>query len=247
MKRGADKWGKYKFMKASANLELHLPPTLRLTEDTFRSFMNTYSEVIVKPESGGGGAGVYRVRALADERYEIHKERNRTTVQDLQSAYTHLSRKIGSRKYIIQRRINLATVDNRPFDIRVIVQRQRKSSNWTVTGEIAKVAGKGFIVTNISRSKGRLLSLRSGIRRSSIRSLPVHSIISEIHRVALLAARRLQLYYPRQRIFGMDIGLDQQGHVWIIEANRAPSMSHFIKSGNRTMYRRIIRFKRGVS
>jgi D-alanine-D-alanine ligase-like ATP-grasp enzyme len=41
------------------------------------------------------------------------------------------------------------------------------------------------------------------------------------------------------------MGLDQNGHIWIIEANRSPMMSHFRKIKDKTMYHRIVEYKKG--
>jgi D-alanine-D-alanine ligase-like ATP-grasp enzyme len=136
-------------------------------------------------------------------------------------------------------------VNGRPFDIRVVVQRRRHSGRWKVTGKVAKVAGNGYIVTNISRSKGTVLPVKTAISKSSLGGLSADSLLSRIKRVAILAAERLRKIYPDQRIYGMDIGLDHRGDVWIIEANRRPILSHFLKLKDKTMYRRIQAYKKG--
>lgn len=246
MKKGANKLGKYMFMKDSAKLVSHLPETKKMTKSNFENLLRKYGSVIVKPNGGGGGASVYMVTASGKENYVIHKENKTTTVRGIKGAHSHLRNRMGSRTYIVQRMIDLATVNNRPFDMRVIVQRKRKDPEWKVTGELAKVAGKGYIVTNNTRSKGKLLPIRTGIRRSSITERSLETMMSDIHRVAVLAGKRLNAYYPRQRIFGLDMGLDKKGHVWIIEANKAPSMSHFIKMKNFVMYRRIMKYKKAA-
>ncbi|CAH0120840.1 Endospore coat-associated protein YheD [Paenibacillus sp. CECT 9249] len=245
MTKGANKLGKYRFMKGSPQLAPHLPATRRLTKRNFNHFLARFGSVIVKPNGGSGGAGIIRVTAAGKARYVLHKENKRTTVRGKHTAYARVRKRIGLRRYIVQRRIQLATINKRPFDVRVIVQRRRNSHEWTVTGELAKVAGKGYIVTNNTRSKGRLLPIRTGIERSSLGNRSVETMVSDLHRVALAAAARLNQYYPRKRIFGLDMGLDRNGHVWIIEANKAPSMSHFIKMKNYETYRRIMSYKRG--
>lgn len=244
MTMGANKLGKYLFMRRSPQLAPHLPATTRMTLRNFDNYLARFGSVIVKPNSSSGGAGIVKVTALGNARYVVHKENKQIVVTGKQNAYVQLRKRIGSRPYIVQRRVNLATVNNRPFDMRVIVQRRRNTREWKVTGELAKVAGKGYIVTNNTRSKGQLLPLRTGIGRSSIRNRSLETMVSDIHRIALTAARRLNLYYPWQRIFGMDVGLDRNGHVWIIEANKAPSMSHFLKMKNYAAYRRIMGYKR---
>jgi hypothetical protein len=244
MAKGANKLGKYRFMKDSSLLSPHLPATERMTKSSFHDFLARFGSVIVKPNSGSRGAGVVKVTLLGNEKYIIHKENKRITVKGKQNVYAQLRKRVGLRPYIVQRPVHLATINKCPFDIRVIVQRRRNTHEWNVTGELVKVAGKGYIVTNITRSKGKLLSLQTGIRSSSITARSLETMVSDIHRIALTTARTLKQYYPWQHIFGLDIGLDQNGHVWIIEANKAPSMSHFLKIKNYAMYRRIMSYKK---
>jgi hypothetical protein len=244
MTKGANKLGKYRFMKDSAQLSPHLPETKRMTKSNFYDLLAKFGSVIIKPNGGSRGAGVVKVTVLGNAHYIIHKENKKITVKGKENVYAQLRKRIGFRPYIVQRAVNLATIHKRPFDIRVIVQRRRNTRKWDVTGELVKLAGKGYIVTNITRSKGKLLSIQTGIRKSSITGRSRETAISDIHRIARTAAQRLHLHYPWQRIFGLDIGLDQNGHVWIIEANKAPSMSHFLKIKNYGMYRHIMSYKK---
>jgi hypothetical protein len=114
-----------------------------------------------------------------------------------------------------------------------------------VTGKVAKVAGADYVVTNIRRSGGTVVTVETAIKNSSIEGISQWSILSEIERTALLSSRILSQskLYSNQRIFGFDMGVDQNGHVWIIEANLKPMLSHFRKLKDQTMYRRILKHK----
>ena len=46
-----------------------------------------------------------------------------------------------------------------------MVQRH-PNSEWQVTGMLAKVAGKGFIVTNIRRSGGKVVTVENALEHS---------------------------------------------------------------------------------
>jgi hypothetical protein len=240
MEKGANKLGKYLFMKGSSQLASHLPETKRMTKNSFWYLITKYGQVILKPNGGSGGVGVIQITDQGNGKYGIHMNRTRITVKGKKRTLAILTRKMGYRKHIVQRRINLVTVEKRPIDIRIIVQRRKNTSEWQVTGEVAKVAGKGYIVTNNTRSKGILLPISDAIRKSSIRNGSPETLMSDLHQIALLSAQRLLKMYPNKNIFGLDMGLDQNGHVWIIEANKAPSMSHFLKLKDRTMYRKIM-------
>jgi hypothetical protein len=239
------KWTKYTFMSGSEGLRPHIPKTRLFTQKALWKCMNQYGDVILKPVYGSRGAGVFRLSSVGHDEYLIHCEKISTFVHGKKEVFDYLNGKIESRSYIVQRRVHLAKVNDHPFDIRVIVQRRGKSDSWKVTGKVAKVAGKGYVVTNITRSGGTVLPVKTAIQSSSLKLHSRRSLLSEIETVALLSARILskRKLYSNQRIFGFDMGLDQEGRVWIIEANLKPMLSHFRKLKDRTMYRRILKHK----
>jgi len=240
-----NKWLKYLYLKKSRQLAPFVPETRIMTKQDFWDLVTKYGDVVVKPVWGSRGRGVIQVSSLGNNRYEIHYENIRTTMRGKENTYQYLKRKTGSTRYMVQRRIDRPTIQGRPFDMRVITQRRRNSDVWVVTAMVAKVAGKGYIVSNHSRSKGDLLLFHTAIQKSSIRHFSPNILQSRIHRVALMATERLSAFFLGHRIYGYDIGLDQNGHPWIIEANLFPSRSHFRELKDKTMYHRITAFKKG--
>jgi glutathione synthase/RimK-type ligase-like ATP-grasp enzyme len=240
-----DKLLKHILMSQEEYLTPYLPESQTLTLRNFGYMLTKYEQVILKPVISSGGFGVIQVSSLGDDYYEIHIEKTRITVQGKKTAYNHIKKLIGVRRYMVQRRILLSTVNKRPFDIRVIIQRRKDSDLWKVTGKIAKVAGKGYIVTNNTRSKGIMLPLNIAIQKSSLNGFSQKKLISSINKVALDSAKKLKTLYPGHRIFGLDIGLDENAQVWIIEVNRFPHMSHFLKLGDKTTLQRIMKYKKG--
>lgn len=186
--------------------------------------LKKYDAVIVKPINGSGGKGVMRVRKLGG-RYEIRYGDHKRSVSRLHSAYNFVKKKKKS-SVIVQRYIRLARIGKRPLDLRVMVQRKSRKSGWKITGKLAKVAGKGYIITNVRRSGGKVMSAASAVRKSDIRGTSAR-VLREADRISLLAASRLSRNYSFIHNVGMDIGVDRNGKVWIIEANFKPALSLF--------------------
>jgi glutathione synthase/RimK-type ligase-like ATP-grasp enzyme len=239
------KWMQYKFMKRYDEIKYYLPDMQKLSRSSFYDFLEKYEDIIVKPNDGRRGSGVYRITALGDKTYRVHKENKQKKIHGMEHTYDYLKEKIGSRKYIVQRRVPLATVDGRPMDVRIIVQRKKYSDTWKLTGKAVKVAGEGYIVTNISRSSGVILPVKKGIQKSSLKDHSYRTLLADIEKIAIRSAKRLSGLYPHHRIFGFDMGLDRDGRVRIIEVNRFPMMSHFRKLKDKDMYERIKRYKKG--
>ncbi|TLS49029.1 hypothetical protein FE782_27525 [Paenibacillus antri] len=240
MRYSRSKYWKHRAMMKSAALAPSLPETRRLGREAFRSMLDRHRHVIVKPVGAWGGDGVVSVSAEGDRGYEVRSGKSRKTFDGTDSAYAYLRKLSKGRSHIVQQRIPLATVNGKPFDLRVMVQR-KKGSPWVVTGKLAKVAGAGFLITNVRRSGGKVISYPDAFRRSNIRGASMTETERRIDALAVAAAEQLERYYP-VRICGLDVGLDDKGGVWIIEANFTPYNGLFLKLKDRSMYRRIMAY-----
>lgn len=240
----ANKLGKYEVMSKWSELAPYLPETDRFTERQFYRLLEKYGDIIVKPNKGSRGRNVIRVFSSGDGCYTIHHGSKKISLLGLENALQDVMRIVGREDYIVQRRIPLATVNQRPFDIRIIVQSKAQSNKWKVTGKLAKLAGKGYIVTNLTRSNGRALPFSEAIQKSSIKEKFKKGLVSKLNTIAVSSASCLRSLYPKQRIYGLDVGIDNEGFIWIIEINKKPSMSHFHKLGAKKTIRRIMNFER---
>lgn len=237
------KLDKYRVMRHSPTLRSHLPSTRPLNKDNLEAYLDRYRKVIVKPTSTSLGIGVMQVSRLSGNKYEIHYGSRKKTVYSISDVYHYIRSKARGRRYLVQRRIALAKVGGRPFDLRVMVQRGR-SSSWKVTGKLAKVAGSGYIITNIHRSGGRVIPAKTAIHRSNIRGVRTGRILRTVDRVALRAAKTLYRSYRWIHSVGLDIGVDLKGKVWIIEGNFKPDITLFLKLKSKSMYRQIASYEK---
>ncbi|SDK72769.1 YheC/YheD family protein [Natronincola ferrireducens] len=138
--------------------------------------------------------------------------------------------------HILQRKIQLATIDNHPFDLRVMVQREINSSLWQVTGKIAGVAAKEFCITNAIKE---VLSVEKAIEASILAKVLQQDIAVKIDRLALLTAVYLEEYYRKFYSMAIDRGIDNGGEVWIIEVNLDPNISLLSRLEDGSMYERM--------
>jgi hypothetical protein len=240
-----NKWFKYRYLKKAKKLTRYVPETLILSQKALWQLISKYKHVIVKPIRGSRGRGVIQVSSLGNHEYALHYEKTKITLQGQESTYRYIKNITGSTSYMVQRRVTRPTINGRPFDMRVIIQRRKNSPVWKVTAKVVKVAGEGYIVSNNTRSDGDLLLPKKAFRKSSISHLSKRKLLYKIDKIALRSTRRLATYFKGHRIYGMDMGPDQRGHIWIIEANLFPARSHFLKLKDKTMYRRITKYKYG--
>lgn len=235
-------WGKltkHKFFSKSDGLLPSLPGTQKMNKRSFISFIKRYKHIIVKPSKGLGGAGVIQITTVRENTYQVHYGQHKKKIKGLIPTYSFVQSKVKG-VYVVQQKIQLAKINGRPFDLRVMVQR-RKKSDWVITGVLAKIAGSGFFITNIVRSKGKALPLQTAIRQSNIHNHSYRQINNDIKRIALQTVDCLQKHYAIRTV-GIDMGVDTQGKVWIIEANLSPDKTYFLRLKDKSMYRRMMSF-----
>lgn len=236
------KWKKYQLMKKNEKLSQYLPETYLLNENTFWHTIGKYGAVMIKPTKGYMGKGIVQVASKGKEQYEFHVLEKSYIVEGREKTFEHLMKDYCLKKhYIVQQKIPLVTVKGAPYDLRVMVQRRKNQYDWTVTGKLAKVAAKGFVLTNYPKY---LITAEEAIKHSSFKA-PRSHLQEEIDRISVLTAEYLSDYYTNTRTFGLDIGLDDQANIWIIEANLAPSVSIFKALKNEEVYKRILKYRRG--
>ncbi|UKS30783.1 YheC/YheD family protein [Paenibacillus sp. HWE-109] len=241
-KLSTSKWTKYKILRKSSKLSVYLPETAWLKEKSFWRMLTKYGQIIVKPTGSYGGNGVIRIKQTDDNAYEVQNGAKKKLYTE-RSALSASFRKKISKNFIVQQRVPLATANGRPFDLRVMVQR-RRNTPWQVTGKLAKVAGSGFIVTNIRLSGGKVVTVENALKQSELSFMNAKKLLAQLDKVALLAAEQLSPSYRWVDTMGIDMAFDKKGNIWIIEVNFAPMLELFLKLKDKSMFRQIKSFQR---
>lgn len=214
-----------------------MPKTRVYSPEELWEYTEAYKRVMLKPSGGGGGAGIIQVTAQGEDKYLIHSGKRRRVVVGKNNTIQYVQSLFRPKTYLLQPRIPLGRINGKPFDVRVMIQRRSSREPWIITGWCAKLAGPGYVVTNVARSRGRVLPIRTAIKQSNIEAGP--HLLSDIRIVAAAAAKQLGRAYPTLREIGLDLGIDVDGKPWIIEANFRPSLSLFQKLEDQTFYKRI--------
>ncbi|MDI4644807.1 YheC/YheD family protein [Cohnella hashimotonis] len=228
-RRFFNKWSLFKWLSQYKTTRGFVPETKRLTEQTVLSGMlKRYPLVYLKPVMGKAGVGIMTVK--------ISPEKNlpyRLQVQDEKGSNTYhcstLNRlwlrvrantKTQSEPYIAQQGISLAKVNGRPFDLRALVQKNADGA-WELTGIGARMAGSSSITTHVPRGGSiedpeRLLAAVFGPEKAQ-------QVFTKVRQTVLVLAERIERS-SHSRLFemSMDLGVDEDGHLWFFEANSKP-------------------------
>lgn len=234
------KLGKYNFMKKYKTIRTFLPDTRKATLSSIKIMLNLYGSVYLKPDEGTGGHGIYKL-TRAKNHFILHSGSNARNFSSLNVLFASMQRLLIRNKYIVQKGIVLLKHNNRPFDIRVMVQKNERGL-LDVTGIIGRQARRNRIVTNY-HSGGTPLPVDT-LLKSYLKVGPRKKYIQQIVKLGKDASDVLGKSYRRKRAFGVDIAIDSKMKPWVLEINTQPDMSIFNTLKDKTMYKRILRYSK---
>lgn len=235
--------GKYllwRHFSQKAEIRRHLPETSRLTEVAFARYLKRYNEVYVKPSGGSRGVGIHKAWLRDKMVYVKETTKKPAAFSSIKGAYAYIDKRRRGKPYIVQRGLRLAKVEQRPFDIRVMVQRTSPEGKWQYSGMVAKVAGKSSVVTNVALSHGSVMAVDEALKRAFGRETnAVLGMVNQLKQLALVSANHFDTY-QKYRELGFDMAFDTNGYLWLIEENTGPSHRLFkLLTSDLSMYRRI--------
>lgn len=245
-----DKASVFRILARDPDLAPYLPPTrsVRSWADV-ETMLARHRRVYLKPSRGslgdytaditaGGRGGRYRYR------YNLRRGRTRTGfARHLGEVRRALAPLLDRRSYIVQAAVDLARLDGRPFDLRVLVQKDGTGA-WVYTGAAARVAGPGQITTHVPRGGSRA-SLAEAL--SAFPPEVALRVEGELQSMAVAIARAVEAGTGRAFAeFSMDIGADRQGRLWLFEVNSKPL--RFDEDGiRRLVQERMLSYAQAVS
>ncbi|HEX3011935.1 MAG TPA: YheC/YheD family protein [Syntrophomonadaceae bacterium] len=225
--RFLDKWVVYNALQSNPFLVQTLPPTAIFSYDNLKDYLAKYSEVFIKPRNSSIGKGIIKVVKHSDKYMFAQARSNKINWQpcssfdQLYNAVTTIV--VHSSRYIIQMGIDLAKVDNKIFDLRVLVQKD-KEGQWILSGTGVRAAAPEHFVTHIPNG-GSARPYEDVVQQVFSYSTAAKKIFNEqLKVIATEAPQTLErITGLLLAILSVDIGIDREGKMWIIEMNSKPS------------------------
>ncbi len=229
------KWKTHQILSQNPFVKPYLPDTRLLKNfQMLDSMVKKYGSVYMKPIAGSQGRNIIKViKKKNSSLYEYQYQHNSKPRQGITSSVSTLRKVLKDvmpkQGYIVQKRINLLAVNDQLVDIRVMVQKDH-SGQWSVTGKACRIGRKGSITSNISGGG-------CGRKVSAVLAEKFHDpetrerIMNEIDSLGLLVAESLEATTTSIGELGIDIGVDNDGCIWFIEANLKPARHVFIMIG----------------
>ncbi len=232
-----NKWRLNNLLKNKKELKKYLIPTfLYSSKKTFNLFKK-YKFLILKPIWGQEGTGVIEAKRVDDHFLVSYKKKNNGVFQIKRKKIKNISdidfliKKLWrNNNYIIQPKIESVKFKDRIFDIRLVLQKNKK---WEISGFGARVASKDSFLCNIAAG-GEIFDGKYIIRE--VFPKRYQKIIKDIEKAAIKIGELLEKKISGiVAELGFDFMIDKKGKVCLLEINSKPSPEIFYKKTMKKM------------
>lgn len=218
-----DKWNLAQKMTQSPQLVHLIPETIPLRDyASMQKLLFQHGSLYAKPIHGKAGIGMMRLekkRAGYELIYQHARGKKRIRSSSLQSIWKTVQKLQAGKDYILQQGIQLPTFQGRPYDIRVLVQKNGQGT-WEVTGIGIRVAGKSAISTHVPMG-GKIADCHSVFTQTF--GTKKEAMEQKIRDIVLKIAKYIES--TQSDLIGemsMDLGGEANGNIWFFEANAKP-------------------------
>ncbi|QUL55048.1 YheC/YheD family protein [Paenibacillus tritici] len=147
--------------------------------------------------------------------------------------------RIKERTYLVQQGIDLLRHQDRPFDLRVLTQKNLQGS-WETTGMLGRVAAPQKVITNY-HSGGSVFPVEA-LFKEHMTPDERNVTLQELKSLGVRIGAQLETAYPGLKEIGLDVAIDQHHDLWLLEVNTLPSIIVFKIFPNKAIYRKIYRY-----
>lgn len=205
-----------------------IPATERLrSSEALARFCRSHSLVFLKPTGGSLGSGIIKVRRGPDSyevRYRRQKEHVSTAFHRTAALYQFVKTLGTGRIYLMQQGIRLMKYEGNPTDFRVHMHKNGYGE-WVAAGIGAKVAGRGAVTTHVHNG-GRVVA--GDVVLSQWYGTDATKMRTRMIEAAVRVCESLEgLLNGPVGEWGLDVAIDEDGRVYVFEANAKPGRAIF--------------------
>lgn len=187
-------------------------------------YVRHYDTVYIKPTRGKAGKGIMRIKKDTDHYHLTYvtgkaSELIQFRTRQIKTLYLKINHLVNGQPYMIQQGVSLSRYQGRPFDCRLLVQKNGHG-RWGVTGLGIRVAGARGITTHVPR--GGTIGKPADIfpRVFGSRAKSVYEQATEL---AVAVARGIERQSGKKwGEVSIDLGIDRNLNMWVFEANAKP-------------------------
>lgn len=241
-----NKWNATRLFGHEPTLNRWVPKTIEYTPKNLLDMLKQFPILYLKPGNGTGGRSIMRITQSKDGLHLLGRSRNLHVKSATFHSPTALAtavhswaskEKIRNGNFMIQQGLDLELISKRVADIRLLIQKD-ENGEWGITGLGVRVGPKHSPTSNLHNGGKpvpfeKLIRERFGEEMSS-------TIQEECSELAFHVVKFIENHFGNMMEFGLDIGVDVNGKVWLIEVNPKPGREIFKELGLTELYRKSI-------
>lgn len=235
-----DKWQVHEWLSKEPKMRAHVLETVFHTNiQNACQFLQRHKSTFLKPVHGSLGVGIARFVKQSDGTFSYDLKQSTTSLvhgsaKNALEAVKAFEKRLKRRPYVWQEGITLMTYKERPFDIRILMQRD-ESGEWKRTKMFARVAKTGDFTSNLS-SGGEALSIDEILSELYMGTRLKQKCRQQITNVSKLIVQTLEQESGKTYgELGIDLGLDKTGNTFVIEVNAKPRKSPTTEKGRQDL------------
>lgn len=196
-----------------------IPATITYGYNNLQEMLSRFPLIFIKPDQGSKGFKVAAVKKHFGG-FSVHFNSQELKMKTLDEVSEFFKEYSQGKKFLIQQGIDVLKVDDRPFNLRIWVQKPHQT--WKVTGITAVLAAPNKLITNYQQG-GTLLSFERVMSKTAGNDMnKVKELTNQLLYIGKHASEVLNQRYKGLRELGIDIGIDQSFWPWILEVNTKP-------------------------
>ncbi|UII56855.1 YheC/YheD family protein [Cytobacillus spongiae] len=205
-----------------SSLAPYLPHSIEVNagEQLLELLLNC-NPILLKPTSGSQGNGIFLVEKQQDGfhvRTDKREKQITHTFADQETLVKWGNQLVRKREYLMQPFLYLSNQENRPYDIRSFLQKDQDGI-WRLIGRGIRTGSEGGIISNISAG-GSISDFENWLSQFSISMQ--HYLVEELQDIYNKLPHLLESsFFPLFEI-GLDIGVANDGAIWILDVNSKP-------------------------
>lgn len=194
-----------------------------INPEQFNQFLIEHNEIVLKPNRGHKGLGV-KMLTLKNDKVEVENHNGEKNLYSIEELKFRFLNQMDMENYHLQKKVNSKTRYGTPFIIRSYVGRNGKG-NWINYFHYAAIRLNDNNIINVSR--GSAICYIDYFLEDNF-GADSRKIKKDLNEITISIANRVQKYSkPKLDALGVDIGIADDGKLYIFEVNAFPGTRPF--------------------
>ncbi|RXT15269.1 YheC/YheD family protein [Ammoniphilus sp. CFH 90114] len=241
-----NKWNATQLFSREEELRSWIPKTVEYSPNHLQQMLKEFPLLYIKPGNGTGGRSILKISHDGTKYSLLGRARNlRTksasfsTAASLISVVNRWVNKECIRKgnFMIQQGLDLALIPDRVADTRLLIQKN-EVGEWCITGSGVRVGPRKSPTSNLHNG-GKPVKF-SKLMKERFGEEKAERIKDECKLLGFTVVKTIEKHFGSMMEFGLDIGIDVNGRVWLIEVNPKPGRDIFKELGRPELYRKSV-------